>query len=407
MREPSSVAIVTATAEPAPDLQAAFESLPAPGVAGWTGADSDVSVVVKGGPTGRRTLWIFADTFVAGYNGTSHSRLLPWHMPHNTVALAPCSATACAGTPTFFWRRDPSGAPASAFFSITGGKASEILWPVAALASRDGSAVLLLAQRDQAGSLNVSGTTAISLHVGDGEDPSAWDYSTSNVGTQQLTWFSSIFFAQPTGDDDTVYLFGHDGRTGEGALRQPRDKTGLHAPTVLARSRLGALLEHDWSGLEYWSDGGGWAPTPAALLPLGVPSWETTVHWSAALSRWYTFELNWGALDMWTASQVTGPWAKTPAIFRVPAPFNGTAVPGTGTAWLCYAAKAHPETLGDDANSRAGKASLALSYVCNTWGGGPGVLNEEIYQTGGMAMAPVDIRGYWPKFLKVKASLVG
>ena len=65
MHDPSSWR-VEAIGQPDARLQASFEAFPLPGFSGWLGADSDVSVVVRGSTTGqRRVLWLFADTVVA------------------------------------------------------------------------------------------------------------------------------------------------------------------------------------------------------------------------------------------------------------------------------------------------------------------------------------------------------
>jgi hypothetical protein len=103
---------VVAKATPAPDLQAQFEVLPEDGAKGWLGADSDVSLVIGGGKTGRRELWIFADTYVTTYQKSTGQRL--WkgmEMPHSTVALVDCRPAGemavgereCPSKPVFSW----------------------------------------------------------------------------------------------------------------------------------------------------------------------------------------------------------------------------------------------------------------------------------------------------------------
>ena len=117
----------------ATELQAAFEVTPSPGTAGWLGGDSDVSVRIAG----NRSLWIFADSFVGPYDMQSQTRsnLVTrgggTRMPHSTVAITHCAAT-CAHAPTFHWRRDAAGRPAT-FFEL---QSAPWIWPVAAISSR-------------------------------------------------------------------------------------------------------------------------------------------------------------------------------------------------------------------------------------------------------------------------------
>ena len=108
-----------AKAVAAPDLQAQFEVIPDDGTRGWLGADSDVSIVIGGGQTGRRALWIFADTYITTYRKSTNQR--EWdgmEMPHSTVALVDCTATGnnasagqrqCPNRPTFHWKTSASG----------------------------------------------------------------------------------------------------------------------------------------------------------------------------------------------------------------------------------------------------------------------------------------------------------
>jgi hypothetical protein len=380
---------IDAVATPATNLQNDFEVLPPSlGKVGWLGADSDVSVVIRGGSSGRRVLWIFADTFVMQYNETSNSRLLPLQaMPHSTLAISQCTLAACHGPPLFSIRKNASGAVAPAMFenpAVENGK--ETVWPVAAISSRNRGMVLVLAQRVDS-DMNLLGFASISLEVGDGDDPSQWNYTMRNAGGPELTWFSGITYMHPDlVNDDTVYLFGHKGNSQD--------------TTLLSRARLSALLQHRWDELEFWSQGGVWMNTSHRLLEMEVPSWEATWHWSVGLGLWYTFNLNnyevgGAAINMWTAEYITGPWANT-SLLLVPPPFNSTT--GPDPKWTCYAAKAHPELVTAQFDSGAGKDELVFSYVCNA---GQDVMNSELFQTGGMDMA---IRGYWPRFVRVAAT---
>eukprot|EP01045_Picozoa_sp_COSAG04_P001021 COSAG04_NODE_30_length_35898_cov_42.288053_20_plen_502_part_00 len=399
---------VVATGTPAADLQAQFEVLPKDGEAGWMGADSDVSMLIGGGKTGARALWIFADTYIATYDKAQDQRL--WsgmQMPHSTVALVECTPAAsvaagerqCTKQPMYHHRTAPDGA-AQTFWQLPpspdeDGALKPLLWPVAGLASRDGKTAVLLAQRILGG-LNVQGTTAIVVDV-TLDDPTEWPYKTTAVPSRNgtLNWFSDISWCKPEDDKDTcVYLFGHD-------------STMAGRKTILARADFAQLAQHDWSALEFWQHSG-WSKTysTAAMQVLAVPSWETTCRWSTELQLFYTFNNALGnEISLWTAAEVTGEWKSTP-VYSIPAPFSGAHVNGS---WLCYAAKEHPELAAKP--SADSQVELVFSWICNTWGNGS-ITEAQEFQPGGMSLQatpdyPLGIRGYWFRFIRVAASKGG
>ena len=397
--------VVVTSASPAADLQAQFEVLPSSArsglPSGWLGADSDVSIVIAGGVTGRRALWIFADTYISDYDDATEQR--EWsgmQMPHSTVALVECqqkqrrrrtntATRECSGPPKFHWRTGPDG-HAQTFWvlppsQLEGAPLKPLLWPVAGLASRDGTQVILLAQRILGG-LNLVGSDAIVLNNVTAADPTSWAYTTTPIPSSSsgtLTWFSTIEWAKPEDlEDETVYLFGHDS-----SLK------AIGRKSLLARANFSQLLKGDWSDLAYWTTAGwlggpsnsnsstvGTAPLPVkmaqnldlrcvlqsdpstlgtggpthvsnpgkmrlrhiafaghytatAMQPLDVPSWETTLRWSSELQRWYTFNVDGGFgggnISLWTATEVTGEWESTYA-YTIPAPFTPE-----GGDWLC------------------------------------------------------------------------
>ena len=402
-------AIVVAEATPAADLQAQFEVLPDDGNVGWLGADSDVSIMISGGKTGARALWIFADTYISSFNKAADQRL--WsgmQMPHSTVALIDCTAAAststgerqCSKSPKYHYRKASDGS-AQTFWLLPpdpdthAGAIEPLLWPVAGIASRDGKTVVLLAQRILGG-LNVEGTTAIVVDV-TGDDPTQWPYQTTPVPSRNgtLNWFSSIFFVKPEDLDDTeVYLFGHDSTIPGG--RQ----------TILARADLAQLVQHDWSALQYWQHTG-WSDTyeTSEMKPLNVPSWETTCHWSSELGVWFTFDTAPDdQISLWTAVEVTGEWSST-VVYKIPGPFSGTMRNGS---WLCYAAKSHPELVAKPLRG-GNDVELVFSWICNTWGNDSLTIAQE-FQPGGMSLSatsdfPLGIRGYWMRLMRVTAKL--
>ena len=412
---PAAAAAAAATAVPAPDLQQQFEVLPEDGTQGWLGADSDVSIVIGGGKTGRRALWIFADTYITTYQQRANQRL--WkgmEMPHSTVGIVECRGSStnssqsvereCPHKPVFHWKKTAAG-NAETFWVLPPDQTDAavpvpLLWPVAGLASRDGKTAILLAQRILGG-MNVQGTTAIVVDV-TADDPTTWAYSTTPVPSRNSTFncFSTITWVKPEDVTDTgVYLFCHDSTL-------PKTE---HASTVLARGDFAQLAQHDWSALSYWTTSG-WTSEydPAALQPLNLPSWETTCRWSSQLQLFYTFDVNpsVGAgkeISMWTAKEVTYEWTST-VVYKLPAPFS----PGApDESWLCYAAKEHPE-LAAQSSQDEDSVELVFSYICNAFGNAT-VEQSQLFQAGGMSLestaeAPSGIRGYWFRFFRVAAS---
>jgi hypothetical protein len=372
---------------------------------GWLGADSDVSLVISGGKTGKRALWVFADTYIATYNKAQNQR--EWEkmeMPHSTVALVECAPSAaaaagerqCAGKPEYHWRKGVDGS-AQTFWQLPPSPddagLEPLLWPVAGLASRDGKMVVLLAQ-EILGGLNVVGTTAIVVDV-TADEAEKWPYVTTAVPSRNstLNWFSAITWANPTDRTDTqVYLFGHD-------------TTMSGRQTILARGDFAQLVQHDWSGLSFWQHDG-WSSTysTAKMKPLNVPSWETTCRWSDELQLFYTFNNGGGnKISLWTAAAVTDEWTST-AVYSLPGPFSGEARNGS---WLCYAAKSHPE-LAKQSAAAATDVELVFSWICNTWGNAT-ITQAQEFQPGGMSLQastayPEGIRGYWFRFIRVAAT---
>eukprot|EP00443_Scrippsiella_acuminata_P015963 CAMPEP_0115203094 /NCGR_PEP_ID=MMETSP0270-20121206/18469_1 /TAXON_ID=71861 /ORGANISM="Scrippsiella trochoidea, Strain CCMP3099" /LENGTH=445 /DNA_ID=CAMNT_0002616537 /DNA_START=86 /DNA_END=1423 /DNA_ORIENTATION=- len=388
---------VSASAIPAVEAQQRFEVLPVAEQKGWLGGDSDVSLVIGGGPTGRRALWIFADTFISTYDASTQTRVYNgYSMPHSTLGLVEMTESGCTGQVEYIWQTDAAGQLVSFFEPSSEQKVDgELLWPVAGIASRDGRSAVLLAQRIK-GFLTVVGTTLIILpDVASVDDPRQWKYTTLDVGSADLTWFSSIFFADAEGD--TVYIFGH----GPGADGSAPTQS---SPTVLARACLADLLDQNWERTEYWVAPGAWSASPDNFQVLEVPSWETTCIWSKELSLWYSFNIEaFGSeIFLWTAEDITGTWTKT-SIYQIPAPFNASP-------YINYAAKAHPELVQQTCVSPADystgtgekEVELVLSFVSNVFG-----TSSEGQSTGnllfGKGQMAWPVRAYWPRFLRVTA----
>lgn len=380
------IATVSATSSAANDLQEWFEVLPSHDQVGWLGGDSDVSVVIEGGPTGKRALWIFADTFVSKYGSLTQSRILEGNvMPNSTVAIVNLEVNGKAETPRFYWRSGSSGEPVS-FFELPQEQTDDgqLIWPVSGTSSQCGRSVVLLAQRIK-GFLNVIGTTVIVIPDATVEDPRDWVYNTYGIGSATLVWFSSIFF--PVAGKDEVYIFGHAG-TQEFPPSQ-------NSETILARSTFGRLLDGDWESTEYWVQSGRWSQEAAVFKPIGLPSWETTCNWSTELGLWYSFYIEpFGSqVFVCTAESVTGQWATT-KVFNIPEPF-------TKGPWINYAAKSHPELRRANQGGNANEAELIFTFVSN-------VLEDTEAQSSGSTlfglgqMQPYR-RGYWPRFVRVIA----
>ena len=193
-----------------------------------------------------------------------------------------------------------------------------------------------------------------------------------------------------------MYLFGHDT-----TLPNSRDAT------LLARANYSDLLAGQWDRLQFWTIAG-WESeyVPTQMLPLNVPSWETTTRWSTELQSWYTFNADMGnQISLWTAAAMTDTWVQT-KVYTIPPPFTYPGI-GPKESWICYAAKSHPElsTASSTTPSAAPLTSpstptvveLVFSYICNTWGNAT-VTRAQEFQPGGM---DPEIRGYWFRFIRV------
>jgi hypothetical protein len=267
------------------------------------------------------------------------------------------------------------------------------LWPVAALAARDGKSVVVIAQKVNfanfvaSGSL-AEGTVAIVFpNVVQHEDPREWQYTVHELGTSAWNWFSGISFADPDpgSENDLVYLWGHFGVIDR-------------SDTYLARGRFSDMIVGNFSGLEYWSRLPessyipGWESSLAHenMLPIGLPSWEATFTWSETLGLWYNFYLNCAdpktgrAIFMYTAREVTGPWQAV-KVYDLP-----DHLAELTSSFICYAAKAHPEMQSSPASFN-GTVELVLSYICNQVGG-----NDKLF---GPQTMDLPQREYWPEFL--------
>lgn len=390
----SNIGTVTGVSTTAQKQQAQFEVLPRNGQIGWTGADGDVSVAISGGRTGRRSLWAYADTLVAKYDAKTDSRVSDgFHMPHSTVALIELNDDGSSGKVEYFWKADQNGNVTSFFVpSDEQVAAGEILWPVAGLASRDGRSVLFLASRvrvdPENNSINLVGTTAIVIpDVHMIADPREWKYTTHDVGTATLTWFSAVFFAEPEGDQ--VYLFGH-----EGADQLPG------TPTVLSRASFSDLLNQDWEKREYWIQPGDWSKDPSNLKTLDkLLTWETTCTWVNDLGLWCSFWIPFlePSVYLFTAESITGEWSAT-KILDIPAPFNADP-------WFSYGSKAHPELQPcSQIIGSPGQVNLVYTYVSNlnTLGMSADqalpLMEKYLFGPGSMSFPQ---RGYWPRYMNV------
>mmetsp|Transcript_52930 Transcript_52930/g.133743 ORF Transcript_52930/g.133743 Transcript_52930/m.133743 type:complete len:460 (-) Transcript_52930:51-1430(-) len=378
------------TASFAFDLQQQFEVLPEGGERGWLGADAAASIVIGGGRTGRRALWLYADTLLTEYHSGNQSR--QWdglQMPRSSIAMVECDSVSCGGRPEYIWREDASRVGSkigeAAFFEppLAELRRGVALWPVAGVAARDGKSALLVAIRVNVSDYSVLGTTLIALpDVASVEDPRKWDYKLYDVGAENVTWFTAIGFAD--GRTDSLYLWGHIGS----------DKHTTH----LARATYSELMRGRWDTVEYWSRPHGdeqsqWSrhADATSLAPIGPASWEGTITWSEELGLWYSFftdddDITDPSIYMYVAEDMTGPWSRLKA-YDIPGPF-GT----DGKSWSCYAAKAHPELAGAPIAGHA-NADLVLTYLCNERGG-----SKKLFQPMGMFWPS---RSYWPTFVRV------
>ncbi len=330
---------------------------------GWLGGDAAYSVTLPGGtPEGRRTLWLFGDSFVVKHPGKQPRDRVGAALVHNSIALSHCDGRRFEIS--YHVARDASGRPVAFFDS---GEESPYWWPVGAFVHAGALYVgLLEVERTPArGALGMrfapSGMSLARI-----EDPTAPPES----WRPRVMKLSSSPNGIPGGamrvHGDHVLLFGFT------TQRSPR------LARFLARVPLAALTgEHDdlEPYLETLGAEGDWIPglRPDAariLMPDSGTEMSVAIHpelpparrWLAVYGSPLQVSESGagraapsGAIFARTAPGPEGPWSPRVLVHEI----REVGLDGLDGApgMICYAAKEHPAF---DAPGR-----LLITYVCN------------------------------------------
>ena len=324
----------------------------------WLGADGALSVPLSKG----RILWLFGDTFVATSNAHSRSES---EMVRNTVAIQTGKDPRTASI-TFHWRQDDDGSPASFFPEHE----DQWYWPGHGIRLDEGPLVVFL--------------YAVVATPGRGLAFASTGYAVAvidNPDASPETWKPRVVDADPSTFDaipataairDGAYLVAV-------AIRQE----GTHAG-ALVRYPVTSLAQGDPTMAEWWTgDAGGWIPN--SLLGERSPAFvlddagsECSLHWDTRTRSFiHVASYGFGAstIGLRTAPALTGPWNSPLFVYRPPE--------SDGPRPFVYAAKAHPELLGQDATD------LVVTYATNSF-----EFKDLLTQEGTRSI-------YWPRFVLV------
>mmetsp|Transcript_25079 Transcript_25079/g.80903 ORF Transcript_25079/g.80903 Transcript_25079/m.80903 type:complete len:479 (+) Transcript_25079:63-1499(+) len=381
---------------------------------GWTGADCATSFVVQGdGARGQRSVFLFGDTLITGFNASVPRRTQPSWMPHSTVGIIPLGGGSTGERYPVAYsiaHNSTSGAPMTLFRPETEQLPDEYWWVMQGIQVTDsgsgssgwageqgsgmgGHRALLLADRilpDASSPLGFrsAGTTAIVVEDVSSSDATQWQYWSlplTRVSDGCLSWTLALFM-QPS-DGNHVYIMG-----------QSTCKSAFDPSAVLARvsraawqsvtrASVGSVVNETQYLLRVPDASGGvggdgtpaqgrWAPWTGGsadldswLLPLftGAPS-ESTVVWlpSVGVYAMATVELFGPDVYLRFAKNASDPssWWRTEApVYKIPAPYDDSSL------YFSYAAKLHPELdcgrIGTG-STPAPPAGLVMSYNVNT-----------------------------------------
>jgi len=325
----------------------------------WLGADAALSI-----PLGKdRTVWLFGDTFVAKSNANVRSES---EMVRNTIAIQTGEDPSTASI-TFHWGRDGAGTPAS-FFPERG---EHWYWPGHGIRISEGPLVVFL--------YVMAGTP------GQGLGFASKGYSVAVINDPDVSpemWNPRIIDIAPLPFDaipatavvkDGTYVVAV-------AIRQE----GTHAG-ALVRYPAGSLAEGVVEDAEWWlGDERGWVPE--SLVGAAGPAFvlddagsECSLHRDKRTGLFiHIASYGFGAstIGLRTAPALTGPWSSPVVVYRPPE--------SDGPRPFVYAAKAHPELVGKNADD------LVVTYATNSF-----EFTDLITPPGTRSL-------YWPRFVLVR-----
>ncbi|HVH45791.1 MAG TPA: DUF4185 domain-containing protein [Labilithrix sp.] len=323
----SSDLAVFAGGESLPQADARFRSDPR-----WLGGDAAYSVDLGG----KRTLWLFGDTFVATTpkNARSESKMV-----RNTVGIS--RGDLADGAIELAWRNGAGGVPAS-FFEEQG---TSWHWPQHGARLGTGGPLVLFFSvlRETPGE-------------GLGFAQAGWRIARIDDADAPVSSWKHVWLDPPAPRFDAVVgsaVVRRDGFLVTVAYRSQGAHVGY-----LARFQESALLAGQVAA-EWWAGPArGWVAEDAlGGLPEAImdeAGSECSVHYDAKTQQWlHVASRGFGAttIAIRTAPALEGPWSAPTDVFTPPE--------GGGKDVIVYAAKAHPQFVSSD-------GSLLVTYAANS-----------------------------------------
>ncbi|MBW2242382.1 MAG: DUF4185 domain-containing protein [Deltaproteobacteria bacterium] len=325
---------------------------------GWLGGDAAFSVPLDG----RRSLWLFGDTFVGepGQPSRRGARFI-----HNSIAISKCDDQ---GQWSIDYRWGAGSDGATAFFDRA--EAGKWWWLFDGF-SHDGAVYVGLLEVESSaprGPLAMPfGFTGVELAriSNPEEDPSAWQFERLRLSRSPLALPAGAMVVHGA----HVYFFTF------------LDRQARSYPRILVRLPLTSLesgavdLE---PALETLTTDGLWQPgfrPLAARIIMQDDATEMSVHFLASAGVWLAlysypsvgadFPEQRPSDRVWfrTAESLSGPWSPRRSLFRIPE-LDPSRVAGFDPHTACYAAKAHPQL--------SARGSVSFTYVCNLFAGPEG-----------------------------------
>ncbi len=321
---------------------------------GWLGGDSAYSVPLPG----KRTLWLFGDTFVGSPGQPDRTGSL---LVHNSIGLARCNADRGFEI-DYFWGRASAEAPPRGF--IPGDDAQHFYWLFDGFVF-EGELFLGLLEvstGEPRGPLNLPFRFAgmkIARIDRPEDDPRTWQ-----PRLVPLTERRDVFVGAMLVHEGHLYLFAFI------------DRDATHHPRFLARLPVAALRDPGRSlpeAIETFHRDGSWHrgfdPDQAKIL-MDDNATEMSVHFDAERSHWvalYSHPNTSGrfpsdpladAILLRTAARLEGPWSAPRVVHRVEE-LTGVHDDPHDPATICYGAKAHAQY-----TSRRG---VPVTYTCNLY----------------------------------------
>lgn len=327
---------------------------------GWLGGDGDISIPLPG----RRSLWIFGDTFVGERTQTSRAGA---PMVSNTVAITACGP---AGEPTirYFWRDGSSDHPRPIFESFT---SRYKYWPCGAFMS-DGDLyvpLLKIGPKEGAAPDDIFNFTGLGMSVARIAHPA--EIPPDKWVAELIPWsgaFDPDAWGGCTFKDDFLYMF-------------ERAKSGTVLLKRLHRNHLDDPKHH----IEFYSADRTWRTdvqqNNAMVLFRGEAGNAVSYH--RDINKWIMVcgpaFIN-SKIRVRTAPVLEGPWSEEKVIYECPESTPGSPLYDKDN--FCYGGREHSQFY--DPKTR----TMLITYDCNSASFGKLVSNPGIYSPKVLRIRP-------------------